>query len=506
METSLGLGLPLIISWFLYSVLLISIYVGATATYNLFFHPLRHYPGPKSWAATYLPWSLSVLRGHPHIDILELHKRYGDVVRLSPSELSFSHTDAWREIYGHLKRGEVENDKDPRLEAAGDQSIVSAPRERHGQMRRLLSHGFSARAMAEQQPLMDRYIDLFIRRLREKGQGGKARLDSTKWFEWTTFDIIGDLSFGVPFGCLQNAASHPWVETLFDSLGVVPIQQIIYNLPLYSVLKAFYFMLFVPRHIMTKRQTSQLFSEETLKKRMSLATDRPDYVDAMLRGEGEMKLTDIELRDNATLITTAGSETTASALTATIFLLGTHPDVLARLEAEVRSAFRKDQEINVNSVQNLPYMLAVLKESMRVHPPVAISIPRVTPPGGARIAGTHVAEGAIVGVWQYAAYHNPAKFRHPDSFIPERWLEDYQGFENDERGLCQHFSVGPRNCIGMNLAYAEMRLILARIIFNFDISLAPESRTWTSGQKLFFFWKKPPLWTYYKPRKEGTTS
>jgi hypothetical protein len=51
-----------------------------------------------------------------------------------------------------------------------------------------------------------------------------------------------------------------------------------------------------------------------------------------------------------------------------------------------------------------------------------------------------------------------------------------------------------------------MRLILARIIFNFDISLAPESRNWTVGQKVFFFWKKPPLWTYYKPRKEGAPS
>lgn len=444
METSLGLGLPLPFSLFLYSVVGVStclfflrsrkkkktahrpkilIYIGASAIYNLYFHPLRHYPGPKSWAATFFPWSLSILRGHPHLEILELHKCYGDVVRLSPSELSFSHPDAWKEIYGHLKRGEVENAKDPRLEAGGDQSIISASRERHGQLRRLLSHGFSARAMAEQQPLMDKYIDLFIRRLREQGQGGKAPLDSTKWFEWTTFDIIGDLSFGEPFGCLQNVTSHPWVETFFDSLGVVPVQQIICNLPFYSTLKLFYFMLFMPKHIATRRRTSMQFSEETLKKRISLGTDRPDYVDAMLRGEGDMvgisspnitgypsdkvlsqKLTDLELRDNATLLTTAGSETTASALTAAIFLLGTHPHVLAKLEAEVRFAFQNDQEINVNSVQNLPYMLAVLKEAMRVHPPVPISIPRVTPPGGAQIAGQHVAEGVSQSSWRMLSF------------------------------------------------------------------------------------------------------
>lgn len=54
-----------------------------------------------------------------------------------------------------------------------------------------------------------------------------------------------------------------------------------------------------------------------------------------------------------------------------------------------------------------------------------------------------------------------------------------------------------------SLAYAEMRLILARLVFNFDINLAPESRSWTTGQKVFFFWDKPPLWTYYKPMQKG---
>lgn len=55
----------------------------------------------------------------------------------------------------------------------------------------------------------------------------------------------------------------------------------------------------------------------------------------------------------------------------------------------------------------------------------------------------------ILGVWQYSVYHDPTKFRLPDSFIPERWLEDSKGFENDDRDLVQNFSYGPRNCVGM---------------------------------------------------------
>lgn len=208
-------------------------------------------------------------------------------MRLSPNELSFSHPDAWRDIYGHLKHGDVENAKDPRLAGANDQSIILASRERHGQVRRLLSHAFSARAMANQQPLIDKYIDLFLRRLREYGQGGKTPLDATTWFEWTTFDIVGDLSFGEPFGCLQNATSHPWVDSFFDSLGIVPYLQTFCNLPFSSLLMPFYLIFFLPKNIATQRRTSQLYTEETLKKRMGLETDRPDFVDAMLKGGDE---------------------------------------------------------------------------------------------------------------------------------------------------------------------------------------------------------------------------
>jgi hypothetical protein len=101
-----------------------------------------------------------------------------------------------------------------------------------------------------------------------------------------------------------------------------------------------------------------------------------------------------EIVDTSVLLTTAGSETTATTLAATTFFLGSHPDVLEKLKAEVRSAFKSEGEIDLNSVQNLKYMLAVLKESMRVYPPVPIALARKSPPGGSQIAGKHVVGGA----------------------------------------------------------------------------------------------------------------
>lgn len=66
----------------------------------------------------------------------------------------------------------------------------------------------------------------------------------------------------------------------------------------------------------------------------------------------------------------------------------------------------------------------------------------------------------------------------------------------------QPFSFGPRNCIGRNLAYAEMRTIMARLVFNFDLTLAPESKNWLD-QKIYNLWQKPPLMVHLTPRGQN---
>lgn len=87
-----------------------------------------------------------------------MHKRYGNIVRTAPDELSFTHPDSWKEAQGHFKQGQPENGKDPKIfDTSRDTSLVSAPRDRHGPMRRTLAAAFSARAMAAQQPTDKRF-------------------------------------------------------------------------------------------------------------------------------------------------------------------------------------------------------------------------------------------------------------------------------------------------------------------------------------------------------------
>ncbi|EKG16743.1 Cytochrome P450 [Macrophomina phaseolina MS6] len=87
----------------LYSALLIAPFLlfAAQAAYNLFFHPLRTYPGPLATRASKWPWFYQKLRGAQVAWVTDLHRRYGDVVRVAPNQLSYIKGEAWKDIYGH---------------------------------------------------------------------------------------------------------------------------------------------------------------------------------------------------------------------------------------------------------------------------------------------------------------------------------------------------------------------------------------------------------------------
>jgi cytochrome P450 len=99
----------------------------------------------------------------------------------------------------------------------------------------------------------------------------------------------------------------------------------------------------------------------------------------------------------------------------------------------------------------------------------------------------------IVNVSQQPAYHLSSNFAQPEKFAPERWLANAPPeFNNDKKAIFQPFSTGPRNCVGKNLALAEMKLILARLVWQFDWELADDKFA-LQKQKVFIMREKPDL-------------
>lgn len=208
---------------------------------------------------------------------------------------------------------------------------------------------------------------------------------------------------------------------------------------------------------------------------------------------GRRRMSEAEMYTNAFSISIAGSDGTATALVGALYLILKDGAVVRRRVAEeVRSAFAVESDITSSMVtaSKLPYLDAVLHEAMRMYPPVAITLPRRVPPGGEVIEGRMVEAGYTVGVNHLACYSSEGNFETSGEFRPERWLDG-----SGVKGAFHPFSHGPRACLGKNLAWAEMRLILARLLWRFHIEMVEDGRNmeWLRGQRIWGFWAKPPL-------------
>ena len=252
---------------------------------------------------------------------------------------------------------------------------------------------------------------------------------------------------------------------------------------------------------------------------------RCDFVDSMLKHQGDKdELSFAEMAMNSNVLVLAGSETTASLLSGIQFYLCDNPRVYQKVKADVREKFKSEEEITFASVTECEYLLAVLEEGMRMYPP-APSIFSREALDEMDIDGVKVPRGTHVGVHQLASYHSEENWTRPLEFLPERFLKEGQEgeFRDDsecppftlvsecsanvalDRTVFQPFSVGPRNCLGRNLALAEMRVILARMLWNFDVELCPESKRWVD-QKIKTLWIKPKLMCKVKIREGSEKS
>ncbi|KAK0625034.1 putative cytochrome P450 [Bombardia bombarda] len=456
--------------------------------YNLYFHPLAKYPGPFLHRATRLAFVWKLVRGYLPKAVLPMHAKYGRI-----------------DIYGHRPGVGPDNEvpKAPVFYKMGSMppSIVSENHANHSLLRKQMAHGFSDRAMRDQEPIVMSYVDLLIRRLREHcldpdskdvetGLQARRPLDMTAWYNWTTFDIIGDLAFGEPFGCLDKAKYDPWVASINGTLKNTGYLLAVKHLRLQGFL--------VPLLLKSPaRQEHAKRTQAKLQRRMELTVERPDLIEGLLKNKDAWNLDIGRIQMNASTLIIAGSETTATLLTGLTFLLLQNPGALKRLTQEVRTAFKSDEDITFASVTTLHYMLACINEGLRRYSPVPIGMPREAPKGGVTVAGEFVPEGTMVAVWQWATHHSEENWTDPFGFHPERFLHDPK-FASDRLDSLQPFSVGPRNCIGKNLAIVEMRLILAKIIFHFDMELVNKNFDFMD-QRTHILWEKPDLPIYLTP-------
>jgi cytochrome P450 len=473
---------------------------------------LSKFPGPKLRAISILPSLRTIWQGSDAPELLALHAQYGPVVRTGPNHLSYANgISGFKEIYGFGKKGLY---KDPQLYSTSYNkvhNIITGGDAEHSRQRKILSHAFSDRALKEQEPLMKRWASLMEAKMGEAADAGK-NVAMLKFYNCTTFDVMGDLTFAEDLGMLRGSEYSPWVTTIFYG----PKRSAKFRtFKLHSKFANWLVEELVLRS--DKVRQSQLehwnYSKERVDSRLDITPGRPDlWTKILAKGAPEDKegLSFGEHHANASLFMIAGTETTATALSGTTHHLLCNPDKLSRLQEEVRSAFTSTDDMDLETLQKQKYLMAALQEGFRMYPPFPTELPRVVTVGGATICGDHLPEGTTLGVHHLATYRNEELFRKPYEFHPERWLGDPE-FQDDMLDALEPFSFGPRNCLGkvseayigiiyryegllfkQNLAWHELRLLLSVAILNFDMELCEESQGW-HDQKVFTVWEKKPM-------------
>lgn len=364
-------------------------YQSFRALYNLYFHPLRHIPGPPLWIAFPVVKTIGMVRGKAEFQVREAHAKYGEVVRISTNQISFINPQAWKDIYGH---GHAELPKFfPKGISMDPEKIISSNAKDHFRYRRAMLPAFSDKALSQQEPLIKVYVDLLIERLREVATTGKST-NMVRWYNFTTFDLIADLAYGTSMDGLAEGKSNAWLDNISNLMKFMPVLVLIGMSPILG-------MIFktLAGSKLRDSQTNHLAHVTKLamdRIHQRKQADRGDFMDYIMRSRGqEHELTDSELVVNADLLMVAGSETTATLLSGVTYWLLKTPRTLKKVTEEVRNAFDTEEAITFHEVSRLPYILACLDEALRLFPPVPLSLSRVVPQGPpTQIAGLTVPE------------------------------------------------------------------------------------------------------------------
>lgn len=249
----------------------------------------------------------------------------------------------------------------------------------------------------------------------------------------------------------------------------------------------------LPNHIRFRRAALVVdsFIYGVIKQRRQQVDDRHDDLLSMFQSaedeETGERMSDGQLRDECVTLFAAGHETTAVSMGWTLHLLTQHPDVLARLRAEVSAVLGDERMPSPDRFRALPYTLQVIQESLRLYPPVWIM---------SRLAhaddriGSYVIPGNTTAiVCPYLLHRDPASWPDPDRFDPDRFAPGWEKQRHSYAYL--PFGGGPRLCIGNQFALMEMQIMLAMLVRTFDITAIPQQSV--APQPLITLRSKRPI-------------
>ncbi|XP_033747773.1 cytochrome P450 4F22-like isoform X1 [Pecten maximus] len=355
--------------------------------------------------------------------------------------------------------------------------------------RRLLTPAFHFDILRPYQKLNNRTADVFIDKLNKFHLEGDGYFDVFSPVSQYTLDVILQCAFSYKTDCQSVGDKHPYVRCVTEMLELITDRffkpwlhnDIIYLLT--SDGRRFKrhcdYVHKVAEDIIRKRREAmvacnpqqQKKSEETGVEKKTL-----DFLDILLTAQDEegVGLTDIEIRNEVDTFLFEGHDTTASAISWTLYSIAQHPEIQQRLQQEIDEVLQgqDSDDISWDDLSKFTYLTMCIKEGMRLHSPVPLIVREITEK--LEIDGEIVPIGQMVLVVIYNTHHNPEVWENSTEFDPERFSPE--NIEKRDPFAYVPFSAGPRNCIGQQFAMHEMKTIIARILRRFDLELDPNHK------------------------------
>ncbi|KAK8929521.1 hypothetical protein H634G_03911 [Metarhizium anisopliae BRIP 53293] len=459
------------------------------------FFKLRRFAGPPWTGLSNVPHSRAMLRGDCHRWYADVNRKYGPIARVAPNVLITSSPEVWTHVNntpGYRRSPWYYNAC--RIEYRRDNVFSETDNEKHDRRRKQMAPGYSGRENLDLEASIDECLTQFMHLIRSKyvsSTDNAPHMDLATKTQFFTLDVISKVGLGTAFGMLQ--ADHDIDDYLKSSAEGLTIG----NTALAMGFSWLAHSPFIGKFIAPSPKDNSGFGKmmatcfRYVDQRAANPTDkRSDMLASFIRHG----LSGDELRTEALEQIIAGSDTTATAIRATLLHIMTNPRVYAKLQLEIDDAVRDgrapapgDGLISATQAKQLPYLQAVMREGLRVHPPVTNIFSRDVPAAGDMVTisscdGTKIflPGGVSIGYSAYAMHHDKEIYGDDaDAFRPERW------FEADEAKLHVMtatneliFGHGKFQCLGKRVAQVEIGKLVFETFRNFDMAVVDPTRPW----------------------------
>lgn len=346
-------------------------YLAALTLYNVFFHPLRKFPGPALAKVSVLWKLIGNLQGRKAHRIHEAHLRYGPAIRVAPNELSFSNPAAVKEIYSSSAFAKEKRFYFAKRIFHENHLLSFRDNKAHRQRQKLLQRGFSQASLLEFEPAMASKIQILLDQFAKATQP----IDVLPWAHALGFDTIYHLMFDEDPGSLKEGRPHwimasmrAWRPTFIYKELCPPLEKLGPYVPGYI---GGYF-----RQV----QRWKNFALDIIKSCRVRGTKTPFLTNALAGVDAALgrPLTDSELAEECMGGMFGGSGTTANTFIYLLWAVLNRPAVQNRLRAELVGAFPEHKTVpDAAACAKLPYLQAVISETLRRYPTIIATLPRV---------------------------------------------------------------------------------------------------------------------------------